>query len=314
MHIQPTSPPADATVLITGATGFIGRHCLTPLTRRFANVHAVSSRRIMPTHGIHWHQADLLDANQTARLISEVRPTHLLHLAWTTEHGRFWTSPDNLRWIEASLHLTRLFVEHGGRRLITAGTCAEYDWNHGHCHEEITPLTPATLYGRSKHALRLVIDSFAAINQISYASSRIFFMYGPCEVAQRLVPSLVLGLQAGRRIPCSHGQQRRDFLHVADVAAAHVELLTSDLQGPINIASGQAVTLRDIAHTIASLTGHAELIDWGGLPTRRDDPDLLVADVTRLKDELHFTPHYNLRTGLADAVAWWHSQKSNQAA
>src|SRR5205823_13981481 len=58
-----------------------------------------------------------------------VRPSHLLHLAWETEHGHFWTSPENLRWVEAALHLWRRLDEVSGYRAVGAGTCAEYTWD-----------------------------------------------------------------------------------------------------------------------------------------------------------------------------------------
>ena len=78
----------------------------------------------------------------------------LLHLAWATEHGAFWTSPDNVRWLEASLALLRAFVAGGGARAVVAGTCAEYSWStEADVLAEEAPLEPATLYGASKAAL-----------------------------------------------------------------------------------------------------------------------------------------------------------------
>ena len=210
----------NPTVLITGARGFIGRNCLSQLAGRFREVHAVTSCRPADDDRVTWHWLDLFDREQVARLLARIRPSHLLHLAWTTQPGRYWTSPENLSWLEASLHLARKFVESGGHRLVTAGTCAEYEWGHGLCGETNTPVVPATLYGRSKLAMQHVLESYAAQCGLSFASTRIFFVYGPGESPERFVPSVIRALQAGRRHPCSLGLQRRDFLHVADVAAA----------------------------------------------------------------------------------------------
>src|SRR5437016_5446777 len=96
-------------LLLTGAGGFIGRHTVPYLLARGYEVHAVDIRPI-ELEGCQVHIANLLDAAEGKRLIEEVKPTHLLHLAWYVEHGKFWTSLDNTRWVEASLALLREFV------------------------------------------------------------------------------------------------------------------------------------------------------------------------------------------------------------
>ena len=89
--------------------------------------------------------------------MDSVQPTHLLHLAWFAVPGQFWTSPENLRWVQASLELLSVFESVGGRRLVVAGSCDEYEWSDVDCDEHDTPLRPATLYGTCKHALHLVM-------------------------------------------------------------------------------------------------------------------------------------------------------------
>src|SRR5436190_13924807 len=97
-------------VLLTGASGFVGRHCLSALLAQDFQVHAVAS----PSHTlpaappkVRWHGADLLDKRQTSALLAEVRPTHLLHCAWYAVPGKYWTATDNFRWAEASQHLLK---------------------------------------------------------------------------------------------------------------------------------------------------------------------------------------------------------------
>src|SRR5882672_1848487 len=120
----------ERTALLTGASGFVGRPALTALMARGFRVHAVS--RLIPSEipaGVAWHKTDLLDLAQRRSLMEKVRPSHLLHLAWYVEHGRFWTAPENDEWVAASLDLMRLFTEEGGRRIVFTGSCAEYDWS-----------------------------------------------------------------------------------------------------------------------------------------------------------------------------------------
>src|SRR5689334_22814100 len=105
-------------VLLTGATGLIGRHCLPTLLAQGYEVHAVSARGVaaFPT-GVHAHQADLLDLGQVTALLEGIQPSHLLHLAWYTRPGAYWASLENISWVQASLGLLQAFVTHGGRRV-----------------------------------------------------------------------------------------------------------------------------------------------------------------------------------------------------
>ncbi len=147
-------------VLLTGATGFIGRHCLPLLLARDYEVHVVSSKP--PSENIYditWHQADLLNLEQVANLMAGVQPTHLLHFAWFTMPGKYWNSLENFHWVQASLNLLQAHLQHGGYRVVMAGTCAEYDWRYGYCSELVTPLSPATAYGICKHSLQLMLDA-----------------------------------------------------------------------------------------------------------------------------------------------------------
>jgi nucleoside-diphosphate-sugar epimerase len=297
-------------LLITGGGGFIGRHCLPLLADLGAyEVHAVSSRQRAEAAGVAWHTADLLEPDEVERIIDRVRPSHLLHLAWYTEHGKYWSDPENLQWVRGTLDLVQRFGEGGGRRAVMAGTCAEYDWRYGYCREQITPLVPASLYGVCKNAARSVVERYCQDTGISWAWGRVFFAYGPHEPAGRLVPSVIAALSRREPARCSHGRQLRDFLHVRDVAAAFVALLDSDVQGAVNIASGQPVAVRDVARRIAAAMESDDLLQLGALQARVDEPPLLVADVGRLTNEVGWEPTLNLDAGLRHTILWYEEQE-----
>jgi len=160
-------------ILVTGATGFVGRAVMPVLRERGLDAYAAGREDV-----------DLLRASADD-LMRRVRPTHLLHLAWTTEPG-YQQSQDNYRWVSASLDLARAFADAGGRRLVAAGTCAEYAPSDGACSETATPLAPATPYGVCKDALRRMLESFAAQREVSFAWGRLFFLHGPGERPHRL--------------------------------------------------------------------------------------------------------------------------------
>ncbi len=296
-------------VLITGGRGFIGQHCLPLLLAKNYEVHAVSSQPVNQFNSnIYWHQANLLKPEEVSRLLSKIKPTHLLHFAWFAIPGEYWTSLENFKWVEGSLNLLQEFAHSGGERVVMAGTCAEYNWNYGYCSEKVTPLVPKTLYGVCKNSLQSMVDAFAQKTGITSAWGRIFFAYGPHEYGDRLVPSVIRSLLQGKTAPCSHGNQIRDFLYVKDVADAFVTLLDSPVSGPINIASGQPVTLKDIIYQIAEILNRSELIELGVIPTSANEPPLLVGDISRLRNELCWQPQFSLNQGLHEAITWWKNQ------
>jgi nucleoside-diphosphate-sugar epimerase len=295
-------PPLRRIVLITGGGGFLGRHCLPLLVDEFDEVHSTTTQR-QPSigQGVHWHHVDLLHVPTVIELIAKIRPTHLLHLAWVTEHGRFWNSPANPRWLDASVQFVEAFATWGGKRVVTAGTCADYEWPCSDSLETFTRCAPTTLYGACKHALRLAVASFEVL---SAAHTRIFHLYGPHEESRRLTPTVIQSLLNGRRAACTHGEQVRDFMYVKDAAAAHVKLLASDVRGPVNVASGRSTTIKEFVLTIGESLGRVSAIDFGVIPSPANDPAMVTADNTRLDREVGFQPEYSLEQGLAETVTW----------
>lgn len=294
-------------VLVTGGSGFVGRPVLAALAALGYEVHAVA-RRPPPGgagEGVRWHVADLLDSGARAAVTAGIEATHLVHLAWYAEPGRYWTAVENAHWVAATLGLLEAFAAGGGRRAVLAGSCAEYDWTHGRLAEASTPLAPATLYGVSKDATRRVAEGLAERLGLSLAWARIFFLYGPREHPQRLVASVARALVRGERAATTEGSQVRDFLHVDDVAGAFAAVAASDVTGAVNVGSGEGVAVRDLVRALARAAGAEDRLAVGAKPSRAGEPPELVADARRLRDEVGFRPAYTLEAGLAQTVAWW---------
>ena len=295
-------------VLVTGASGFIGRHVLAPLVERGYDVHGTRSTAGVPAEapaGVTWHTADLLDRSAATDLVARVRPTDLLHLAWYAVPGLFWTADVNADWVRATSALADAVIANGGERIVGAGTCAEYDWSSGTCDELSTPLQPRTRYGAAKvAACRYLLDRNSRLTRGS-AWGRVFFMYGPDEHPARLVSSIIRLVLAGEPAPCTEGSQRRDFLDVRDVAAGFVQLLDSSVTGAVNISAGVAIAVGELAERAAAAAGRPELLRRGALPSRADEPHLIVGVPGRLTREAAWSPRIDLDRGLADAVRSW---------
>jgi len=288
-------------VVVTGASGFIGREALAPLQALGAQIHTFG-RSATVRDGLIAHAVDLL-ADDVAPLLAEIAPTHLLHFAWYAEPGKFWHAPENLDWVAASLRLVRGFAAAGGERAVLAGSCAEYDWSHALLDESITPLTPETLYGESKVSLFRMLEKAAPHLGTSFAWGRIFFPYGPFESGARLTGSALDAIVTGRVADFSEGLQRRDFQHVEDTAAAFVALLASNVEGAVNIASGETIAVRALVEHAARIGGTLPLMRFGTRPMQPGEPPMLAASNHRLSNEVGYRARFDLDTGLRDALA-----------
>ena len=225
------------------------------------------------------------DPQAAQALVERVQPTHVLSLAWNTDHGAYWTAADNDEWAAGTIALARATAKHGGQRFVGAGTCAEYDWTAltGPCEEDRTPTRPHSIYGRAKLRAGVEIAAIGRETGLSTAWGRLFFLYGPGEDPRRLVPVVARALRAGERPKVTEGKQVRDFLHVTDAAQAFLKLLASDITGPVNIGSGEGVSLRHVVEILERVAGRKDAVDFGAIPMRPNEPPEIVADNSKLK-------------------------------
>ena len=253
------------------------------------------------------YAADLLNETERVSLLKEANADVIVHLAWQTDPGNFWDSPENSDWVTASYDLINRFFDSGGKRAILAGSCAEYDWSIAERPlKENSPCRPASIYGSCK------LDLYRRCEQLttegaSIAWGRLFFLMGPREHPSRFVPTILLRLLAGETAKMSHGRQIRDFLHVDDAGRAFATLVDSPIDGIVNIASGVGASLAKLAETAQCLIGLGN-VDLGALPPHSPDPPKLIADIRRLRIETDFEPCFNWSSALDTCVNYWQNE------
>lgn len=274
-------------VLLTGATGFVGRHILSALLEVDCEIVAITSRA-HPSEKIDrvkWISADLLCTEACKMAVAEAKADILIHMAWYAEHGKFWNAPENFDWTCATLQLFQAFILNGGKRAIFAGTCAEYDWRYGYCAEGVTPTEPSTVYGQCKDATRRLTKSLAHQSGVEWVWGRIFFPFGFGEAKNRLLPSVINGLLRQEPVLCSHGRQYRDFMAVEEVAAAFVHLAGRTNQvGEFNISTGKPAQISDLIEFCVKYLNSGISPQYGAVKVADNDPLMLVGDNRKLKN------------------------------
>ncbi len=318
-------------VLVTGASGFLGRAVVSRLLETGWGVDAVTSSGspdpYVEHQALRWHEADLLDDAAIEALLSATDASFLIHLAWAQPRP-VYDSPENFRWVSASTRLLKKFFENGGQRTVFAGSSAEYDWSSGICRERTTPLAGGGAYGAAKRGLAELFHGLcehygdSENGGVSGAWARIFFLFGPHEAEGRLAASVTRSLIEGGPVRCSEGTQIRDYLFVEDAADALVELLGSEITGPVNIASGEGVRVRDFVLELAERVDAAgaggdncaERIEWGKVGRSGSEAPLVIADIARLRDELGWQPRIGRSEGLDRTIAWWRERLAAKAA
>lgn len=298
-------------ILLTGASGFVGRFCYSLLKKYGYEVIPIGYRNVYKnTTDSNLLECDLLDKYTRDSLLGEYKPDYLLHLAWDVKPG-YQNSDNNLFWFNASIDLVQSFYKNGGKFALTVGSCFEYNLynkNDKIC-EFTTELNPDTIYGQCKKQMYEYLQLWTQFYGYKYCHARLFYLYGPYEFPNRFLPSIINGLLNNNLVELGSGIQIRDFLYVEDVASAIVAILNSKPSSHvINIGSGDGQSLKDFALFTAKLMGaNSTLLKFGAKDNSRD-PLNIVADTYILNNLFEWEPTFSLEEGLTKTIEYWRNK------
>ncbi len=291
-------------VLVTGASGFIGRQVVSILLDKGYSVCGIyNDHEIVPKTNLRCVKLNLLDIEAVKDFLCKNFFDDCIHLAWYGD-SKVHSHPINADWVSASLNLVKLFKTTGGKRLSVAGSISEYDFAYGCFREDLTPLKNKSLYGKCKASLFNILEQYCAQEGIDFKWARIFNLYGPYERPQRLMPSVINSMLKGEDVKVSTCEKFQDYLHVYDVAMAVVQQFESSYQGAVNICSAQPVQLRKIVEMIADITDFKGKICWGAIPTSFED-SIVVGNNDILVHKLGWKAKFSLEDGLRDVVNFY---------
>ena len=236
-------------VLLTGGTGFVGSRVLPLLEEHEVLCVSRDPVRLPQRRGMKAIAADLGRDGDWITEIARFRPDWCLHLAW---EGRPDYSLGHCRAnLDAGLRLVGAVARSGVKRVVVAGTCAEYGLASGAVAEESVPIARG-LYGATKHAQLTMLETVARESGFNYQWARVFFVYGPGQGQGSLIPSLQASYASGRKADIRTPATFQDFVHVEDVASALVALMASETpSGIFNVGSGQPTSVGHVANLAA---------------------------------------------------------------
>lgn len=267
------------TILLTGASGFIGRQVLNALAEQGGRVRAVvrQDKQIAPSPAIDRVIASPdIFAESAAWWADACRGVDtVIHVAWYAEPGHYLRSPKNFDCLAGTLRLAQGAVTAKVRRFVGIGTCFEYDLATGHLSVS-TSLKPTTPYAQAKAEAFTALSQLLPQHGVEFAWCRLFYLYGEGEDARRLVPYLRAKLAAGEPAELTSGTQVRDYLDVREAARQIVNIALGSGQGPVNICAGEGVTVRALAERIADEYGRRDLLRFGARPDNLTDPPVVV--------------------------------------
>ncbi len=295
--------------LVTGAAGFLGSHLLACLLRDGHSVTLLlrpssSVWRIEPLlPQVKVIRCDLADIRSAEDCLNSARPEVVYHLAWfgggSGKHKNDLTQIGSN--LPPSIELFQMAAAAGARRWVGCGSAAEYGAVNGPVTEEAFP-EPHTLYGISKYALCLTTAKMCSLLGLEYLWARPFALYGPQDHAQGLIPFVTRTLLRGERPALTAGGQRWDYLHVEDAAQALADLASAPAAGIFNIASGEAVSLRNLIELIRDLIDPTLPLGFGEIPYPADQMMSLQADTSKLRNLTNWLPRVSLEEGLKRVI------------
>lgn len=300
------------TIVVTGATGFLGSQVVTALRARGLN--PVAALRDDPRRPIHEDvpalRLDLARPGSALEALKAIGADAVIHCAAYGVDYRDQDLESALRInVDGTLQLFDAAHRLGIGRFLHIGTSYEYGDHPGLISEE-TPLAPDGLYGGTKAAASILLLALRHAVPPRLVVLRPFGMYGPGEGPHKLVPQVIGAARSGAPLDLTEGIEVRDYLPVTDVARGIAELTAlPDEEFPagrvFNICSGEGRSIRQFASDVAEAAGaDRSVLRFGRLPIRPEAPARVVGDPTRwqtLWADLG-RPDVTQQTGLGETV------------
>jgi UDP-glucose 4-epimerase len=289
--------------LVTGASGFIGTHLLERLRRESVEIHAVSRQATQSDDEVTWHELDLVEPDAVARVVREVGPDVVFHLAGDSRAARGLdvVTPTFESNVASTVNLlTALAEQSDSPRVVLAGSLEEPDPGE----------SPSSPYAASKLAARSYAELFRTVIGLPVVVLRIFMVYGPGQQdVRKLVPYVILSLLRGEAPQLTSGRREVDWVYVEDVADAFVAAAIADdpACASVDVGSGTTRSNRSLVERLAELVDPAIVPAFGAIDDRPLE-QVRAAEVDAAVRAIAWRPRVDLDEGLQRTIDWYRQQ------
>ena len=312
-------------IFVTGGAGYIGSICVEQLLNEgfevavFDNLSEGHKKALDPR--ARFFQGDLADRTVIRRAFEEAKPDAVMHFAANALVGESMENPSKYfrNNVCSGINLLDAAVEAGVKKFVFSSTCATFGIPDRMPLDESLPQKPINPYGESKLMFEQVLRWYEEIHQLSYVALRYFNAAGASErfgedhrVETHLIPNVLkvaLGQKEsvsifGTDYPTPDGTCIRDYIHILDLAQAHILALRSDKCAKYNLGTGGGTSVKEVIDTCRKVTGRD--IKAVEMPRRAGDPPRLIAASEKIQQELGWKPKYENILPIVESAWAWH--------
>jgi nucleoside-diphosphate-sugar epimerase len=289
-------------ILVTGASGFIGKHFCDEMRRQGHQLISISRNCNTSNDfndNIYWIQSSLDLSNETLNLIEYLKPEILVHLAWQDIPD--FSKEKSHKNLESQIHFfNNLISLKSIKRIIVSGSCWEYGDSIGLCSED-NDITPLNYFIWAKKSLYNYLNIICVENNLELVWLRFFYVYGPGQKQSSLIPSLFLKLVNNEKPIILSPQDSNDFIYIDDlINAIKLVVIKDKISGIINIGSGKSTPIIEVLKLI-----ELELfskINYSNsnknIPKSTNRIKNFWADIRKAKNVLCWAPSISMKDGI----------------
>ena len=305
-------------ILVTGATGFIGKNLVESLKEKF-EVYALildeKEKNVIPQIDyILWktffdreNEIKTLDGKKLGKIDT------VIHLA---SYGVNPKDNDIDKMIESNINLTKDLISNLERvsckNIIFTGSGFEYGDKGKVKLKEDMELNPFSLYGATKVSAFLIGKKLCESLGINYINLRLFNIFGEYEGSNRLIPQIINNYLEGKELNFTAGNQVRDYLYIKDIIEVYEMILEKNIYNneTYNVCSSEEVTIKEFITKVANTIGiNKESLNFGIIPSRKEEALYIVGDNSKLKKDFDWNRKYSYEFGIKNMYDFFQKGK-----